>query len=105
MPQLQNEVIDEIFSALRDIFFDVENLKIVADETPAGILKPFVVFAYSASSPTLAKLAVDRLAWNCSEDVFEEIIEDLPKEVWLYVAKVLKSRNELYPEDFYFAED
>jgi BTB/POZ domain len=104
MPRLQNRVVDEIFIAI-DVMFDVKIYKSIENETPAELVKSFVQFAYSAGSPTLQRLAVSILGHRCPEKIFMQLIDGLPKEAWLDVAKVLKWGEEMMcVEDFYFAE-
>ncbi|KAH8802265.1 hypothetical protein F5882DRAFT_284797, partial [Hyaloscypha sp. PMI_1271] len=105
MPQLQNRVVNEIFPAIEGLIFDREIYKTIEDESPAELIKSFVQFSYSAGSPTLQKLAVSTLGRRCPEEIFMELIDGLPKEAWLDVAKALKSGEEMCAEDFYFAED
>jgi len=104
IPKLQNTVIDAIFTAIEDIFHDVESLQLTR-ENPGELMKCFVDFAYSTDLPILRNLAVDRLAWACPRDFFYDMVGDLPKEAIVDSAKALKSAHEMCAAEFYFAED
>jgi hypothetical protein len=105
MPQLQNGVVNKIFFVIDDLMLKLETYKSIEDEAPAELVKSFVQFAYSAGSTTLQRLAVSTLNDRCTEEIFMEVIDGLPKEAWLDVAKALKSGVKMYAEDFCFVED
>jgi hypothetical protein len=104
MPKLQNAVIDEIFSAIEVVFRDIESLQLTG-ETHIQLLWPFIEYAYETDIAMLRVLAVDRLAFGCSESVFMEMVEFLPNHIVVDVAKALRTGFKMCAEDFYFAED
>jgi len=104
MPKLQNAVIDEIFCAIEVMFRDIESLQFTG-ETHTQLMWPFTEYAYETHTPMLRNLAVDRLAFGCSESVFMDMVEFLPTEVVVDVAKALRAGIRMCAEDFYFAED
>lgn len=104
MPQLQNAVIDEIFSAIEVMFRDIESLQLTG-ETHAQLMTPFIEYAYETEIAMIQDLAVDRLAFGCSESVFMDVVEFLPNHIVVDVAKALRAGIRMCAEDFYFAQD
>jgi len=105
MPQLQNDVVNELFWTIANAFSDIERHTLLTGETARGLIEPFIQFAYSTESTILQELAADRLAFACSEKVFIDMVEDLPNKAVVAVAKALKTGRESGAEDFYVAED
>jgi hypothetical protein len=104
MPKLQNAVIDEIYCAIEVMFRDIESLQLT-DETHAQLMIPFIEYAYETGIAMLRDLAVDRLAFGCSESVFMDMVEILPNHIVVEIAKALRAGIRMCAEDFYFAED
>ena len=104
MPKLQNAVIDEIFCAIEVMFRDLESLQLTGG-THIQLMWPFIEYVYETQIAMLRDLAVDRLAFGCSESVFMDMVEFLPSEIVVDVAKSLRAGVRMCAEDFYFAED
>jgi hypothetical protein len=104
MPKLQNAVIGEIFCAIEVMLRDIESLQFTG-ETHVQLMWPFIEYAYETHTPMLRNLALDRLAFGCSESVFMDMVEFLPNHIVVDVAKALRTGIRMCAEDFYFAED
>jgi hypothetical protein len=104
MPKLQNAVIDEIFCAIEVVFRDIESLQFTR-VTHIVLMWSFIEYAYETNISMLRELAVDRLAFGCSESVFMDMVEFLPNHIVVDVAKALRTGIRMCAEDFYFAED
>jgi hypothetical protein len=104
MPKLQNAVLDEVFCAIEVMFRDIESLQFTG-ETHVQLMWPFIEYAYETHTPMLRNLALDRLAFGCSESVFRDMVEFLPSEIVVNVAIALRTGIRMCAEDFYYAED
>jgi hypothetical protein len=78
MPKLQNDAIDCM------------GLSIQWYEDPQLQLAPITNFAYSTNSKTLQRFAVDVCASRSSSSGFAKLVEEIPREAAVEVAKSLK---------------